>query len=87
MNAYLDSENFTTDIGVAQAHRFEFTKKKFSKVNHKLVLPVRHLLDFSRIVVKHGEFDDDSNIEEIDVPIEVVSRASLGVENIVKPQP
>lgn len=72
----------TVDIVVAWALRFESSKRRFKKGYPILALSLCHFLDFSRVVAKHGEFDDGLNVKDDEVPVELVLQAPVRVERL-----
>lgn len=51
INEYLDSKDFTTDIGVAWAHIFESTKRIFRKVYPNMTLSLCSIPKYTRVVI------------------------------------
>lgn len=64
VNDYLDFEDFKANIGVAQDHDFDPTKRRFIKVYLDLALPPYNLLDHTSVTVKYYEYDDNSSIKK-----------------------
>lgn len=85
LHDYLCSEDYKDDIGVTQAHDFEFAKRRFKKFYIDLALSPLNLQDCTSVVVKYDECDDNLSTKKGKSLSGVTLQTSIDVE--IRPSP